>query len=146
MYRREFLATAAAAIVLPAAKLSAAAERHLLYIAEPGIRNYVEYGGVGVLVYDIDDGYKFVKRIPTWSVAERAASRRTSRASPPARRPAGSTSAPSDASAASIFATEKMVWERELEGGCDRMAISPDGKIDVRAVAGGTALERRRRA
>ena len=54
MRRREFLATAAAAVVLPVSKMAeAASERHLLYIAEPGIRNYVEYGGVGVLVYDI---------------------------------------------------------------------------------------------
>jgi DNA-binding beta-propeller fold protein YncE len=42
-----------------------ASGRHFLYVAEPGIRNYVEYGGVGVLVYDIDAGYKFVRRIPT---------------------------------------------------------------------------------
>ena len=68
MRRREFLATAAAAIVMPVSKMAAAAERHLLYIAEPGIRNYVDYGGVGVLVYDIGNGYKFVKRIPTWTV------------------------------------------------------------------------------
>ncbi|MBK5293484.1 MAG: hypothetical protein JJE04_17645, partial [Acidobacteriia bacterium] len=43
-------------------------EKHLLYVASPGIRNYEEYGGVGILVYDIDDGYRFVKRIPTWDV------------------------------------------------------------------------------
>src|SRR5690348_17709128 len=41
---------------------------HFLYVAEPGIRNYVEYGGVGVLVYDMDDGYRFVRRIPTFQV------------------------------------------------------------------------------
>src|SRR5207245_9220824 len=45
-----------------------AKEKHLLYVAEPGIRNYIDYGGVGVLVFDIDNGYKFVKRIPTWDV------------------------------------------------------------------------------
>src|SRR3954470_14714721 len=43
--------------------------KHLLYVANPGIRNYVEHGGVGVTIFDIDDGYKFVKRIPTWTVA-----------------------------------------------------------------------------
>src|SRR5260370_4408959 len=46
---------------------AAAKERHLLYAASPGIRNYVEYAGVGVLVFDIDHGDKFVKRIPTWT-------------------------------------------------------------------------------
>jgi hypothetical protein len=89
MRRREFLSATAAVLVLPASRLAsdavavaaaadadgapptaaaAAAERHLLYIAEPGIRNYVSYGGVGVLVYDIGQGYRFVKRIPTWNV------------------------------------------------------------------------------
>ncbi len=38
-------------------------------MAVPGIRNYVEFGGVGLLVFDRDDGYSFVKRIPTWPVA-----------------------------------------------------------------------------
>ena len=45
-----------------------AQEKHFLYVAVPGIRNYVEYGGIGILVFDIDNGYRFVKRIPTWVV------------------------------------------------------------------------------
>src|SRR5262245_21616652 len=49
---------------------AAVEEKHLLYVASPGIRNYVEYGGVGILVYDIAAGHKFVKRIPTWDGAE----------------------------------------------------------------------------
>src|SRR3954451_23511180 len=40
--------------------------QHLLYVASPGTRNYTEYGGVGIIVFDIDNGYKFVRRIPTW--------------------------------------------------------------------------------
>ena len=40
-------------------------DRHLLYVAVPGVRNYTEYGGVGVLVYDVAAGHKFIKRIPT---------------------------------------------------------------------------------
>src|SRR6266853_6558871 len=48
----------------------AAAEQHLLYVASPGTRNYVEYGGVGILVFDADNGYKFVRRIPTWATVE----------------------------------------------------------------------------
>jgi len=35
----------------------------LLYVAAPGIRNYLEHGGHGILVFDINDGHKFVKRI-----------------------------------------------------------------------------------
>jgi hypothetical protein len=36
-----------------------------LYVATPGIRNYLDYGGHGLVVYDIDHGHKFLKRIPT---------------------------------------------------------------------------------
>src|SRR5436190_18291253 len=63
---------ALAALLVPAtsARRPAPAERHLLYVASPGTRNYVEYGGVGILVFDIDNGYKFVRRIPTWTVPE----------------------------------------------------------------------------
>src|SRR6187551_1527217 len=52
------------------ARTPAPKERHLLYVASPGTRNYVEYGGVGLLVFDIDDGYRFVRRIPTWPTAD----------------------------------------------------------------------------
>ena len=38
--------------------------KRLLYVATPGIRNYLEYGGHGLVVLDIDNGHKFVKRIP----------------------------------------------------------------------------------
>src|SRR5437899_12586054 len=57
-------------LVLLAATVASAAEQHLLYVANPGTRNYVEYGGVGITVFDIDNGYKFVRRIPTWAVPE----------------------------------------------------------------------------
>ena len=40
------------------------AESRRLYVAAPGIRNYLEWGGTGVLIYDIDRGHAFVKRIP----------------------------------------------------------------------------------
>src|SRR5829696_5972950 len=55
------------AIVAATTVTRTAAPLRLLYVAEPGIRNYVEYGGIGVLVYDIDAGHKFVKRIPTFA-------------------------------------------------------------------------------
>src|SRR5215216_309188 len=42
--------------------------RRLLYVATPGIRDYLEYGGHGVLVFDIDAGYQFVKRIASAGV------------------------------------------------------------------------------
>src|SRR5262249_47415587 len=60
---------AALLILLTGAPLRAAepqkGEKHYLYVVPPGIRNLLEFGGAGVLVFDIDDGYKFVKRIDT---------------------------------------------------------------------------------
>jgi hypothetical protein len=43
----------------------AGGEQHLLSAAVPGIRNYPEYGGVGLLVFDMDHGHRCIKRIPT---------------------------------------------------------------------------------
>ncbi len=45
--------------------------RRYLYVATPGIRNYLEYGGHGLLVFDIDDGHKFVQRIAFDGLDER---------------------------------------------------------------------------
>src|SRR5262249_31463050 len=45
-------------------------EKHLLCVPWPGIRNSVESGGVGFLVYGVAAGHKFVKRIPTWDARE----------------------------------------------------------------------------
>src|SRR5690242_19631666 len=94
-------------------------ERRLLYVASPGIRNYVEYGGVGVLVFDIANGHRFVKRIPTFpdvlgkepeNVKGIVASARTGRLY---------VSTPQRLGAFDLV-TERMVWSRTYEGGCDR--------------------------
>ena len=52
-------------LIVTAASLACAADQHLLYVANPGTRNYTEYGGVGISVFDIDHGHKLVKRIAT---------------------------------------------------------------------------------
>ena len=105
-----------------------AAERHYLYVAEPGIRNYVEYGGVGVLVYDMDRGYTFVRRIPSQAV-------------PQGQQPENVKGVAASARTGRLYvttllrvmafdlATDRKVWDRVPAGGADRLAISPDGKI-----------------
>src|SRR6201993_2540527 len=40
-------------------------EKRYLYVAAPGIRDYLEFGGAGILVFDMDRDYAFVKRIET---------------------------------------------------------------------------------
>src|SRR5207244_7071454 len=65
---RRILATLVLLALAPIARPGDAAETpdgRRLYVAVPGIRNYLEYGGHGLLVFDIDHGHKFVKRIPT---------------------------------------------------------------------------------
>jgi DNA-binding beta-propeller fold protein YncE len=107
--------------------LPSAAEQHLLYVASPGTRNYVEYGGVGILVFDIDNGYKFVRRIPTWEV-------------PQGKEPENVKGIAASAKTGRVYVTSlnrmiaidavtgKRIWDKTYEGGCDRLAISPDGK------------------
>ena len=41
-------------LAVTAVRSLAAAEQHLLYVASPGTRNYTEYGGVGILIFEID--------------------------------------------------------------------------------------------
>src|SRR6266852_3895717 len=50
--------------------LAGSEEQHLLYVAVPGVRNYVEHGGVGILVYDVTGGHRFMRRIPAFDVRD----------------------------------------------------------------------------
>ena len=116
----------AAASVRPATR--GAAEHHFLYVAEPGIRNYVEYGGVGVLVYDIDAGYKFVRRIASQQV-------------PAGQEPENVKGIAASAATGRLYVTtirrlmafdlttDAKLWDKEMPGGADRLAVSPDGRL-----------------
>jgi DNA-binding beta-propeller fold protein YncE len=110
---------------VPAQKKNAA--KHYLYVATPGIRDYLGYGGHGILVFDIDNNHRFVKRIQTKGFH-------------PDKTPSNVKGVAVSIPYNSIYittleslqridlATEKLVWEKSFEGGCDRMSISPDGK------------------
>lgn len=99
-----------------------------LYVACPGIRNYLEFGGHGLLVFDIDRGHKFVKRIPTAGFDDKGVPLNVKgiAASAATRRVHVSTTKTLQSF---DLVTEKLLWERSYDGGCDRMAISPDGKL-----------------
>jgi hypothetical protein len=101
--------------------------RRLLYVATPGVRDYLEYGGHGVLVFDIDQDHRFVRRIATRGVDETGkplnvkgicASAATSRLHVSTTRQLMCLSLEND----------ELLWETTYEAGCDRMAITPDGK------------------
>jgi DNA-binding beta-propeller fold protein YncE len=120
------LSALAAAGAPPA--LVARATEHVLYVATPGIRNYVEYGGIGIVVYDMDNGHRFVKRMPTFDVPAGeqpenvkgiAASAQTGRVYVSTHKRLG----------AFDLTTGRRIWVRDYEGGADRLALSPDGRI-----------------
>src|SRR3954467_3050543 len=117
--------------VLPCASLAGetqAGERRLLYVAEPGIRNYLEYGGHGVLVYDIDHGHQLLRRIKASGLDEKNQPLNIKGicASAVTKRLYVSTTR---TLTCFDLGTEKMLWEKAYERGCDRMSISPDGKF-----------------
>src|SRR5688572_21671035 len=109
-----------------AVKHQAAVKRYL-YVAVPGIRDYLGFGGHGILVFDIDNNHRFVKRIATKGLH-------------PDKTPSNVKGIAVSLSLNSIYVstletlqridltTEKVVWEKAYEGGCDRMSVSPDGK------------------
>lgn len=102
-------------------------ESHLLYVATPGIRNDLEWGGHGVLVFDIDHGHKFLRRIPFGGLDEKGVPRNVKGicAHPATKRLFVSTT---HTLSCIDLITEKVLWEKPFEGGCDRMSITPDGK------------------
>lgn len=103
-----------------------AQSKKYLYVAEPGVRNYLEYGGHGILVYDIDNNYKLVKRIKTGSYDAK-------------NHPSNVKGVCVSLATQCIYVStikslmcislqsDQMLWEKEYPNGCDRMAISPDG-------------------
>jgi DNA-binding beta-propeller fold protein YncE len=104
--------------------------QRLLYVASPGVRNYLEWGGHGVLVYDIDDGHRFVKRISldghgtdddgnVLNVKGVCASAATGRLYVSTLKHLICVDLLSDG----------VLWQKSFDLGCDRMSISPDGAV-----------------
>ena len=130
MTNRLFILIASILLLLsPMARAETKAEpRRLLYVATPGVRNYLEYGGHGLLVFDIDDGHRFLKRIPTAGIA-------------PGGKPSNVKGVCASAQTNRLYIstldklqcidllTEKLLWEKSYQGGCDRMSMTPDGKV-----------------
>lgn len=107
--------------------ISARAEQHLLYVATPGIRDDVNSGGVGIAVFDIDHEYKFLRRIPVPAFGDEANARAAKGICASAVTGRIYVSTPRDLSCLDLQ-TEKLIWQKNYDNGCDRMSMSPDGK------------------
>lgn len=114
--------------LLGAAETKRPADGRFLYVAVPGIRNYLEFGGHGVLVFDIDRGHTFVRRIP--------AAGRNSEGKPLNVKGVAASAATGRLYVSTLqfltcfdLRTDQILWEKSYEGGCDRMALSPDGMV-----------------
>jgi hypothetical protein len=117
----------AAFLCAPASAQQSRKTRSLLYVVEPGIRNYLEFGGAGILVFDVENGHKFVKRIQTPASQE--------------KKPVNIKGVCACAATKKLYfttltklycvdlVTEKTLWEKALPDGCDRLSITPDGKV-----------------
>lgn len=103
------------------------ATKRYLYVAVPGVRNYLGFGGHGLLVFDIDNNHQFVKRIPLQGFSEDG-------------KPSNVKGIAVSLETNSVYVstlealqridltTDKIIWEKSYEGGCDRMSMSKDGK------------------
>ena len=108
-------------------KPATAETKRYLYVAVPGIRDYLGYGGHGILVFDIDNDHRFVKRIATKGFHPDGS---------PSNVKGIAVSVPLNSLYVSTIeslqridlTTDTIIWEKTFQGGCDRMAISPDGK------------------
>lgn len=101
--------------------------RRYLYVVTPGIRDYLEFGGAGILVFDIDHEFRFVKRISTPASQE--------------AKPDNIKGVCADAASGRLYfttrskfyavdlMTEKTLWETTPPNGTDRMSITPNGKL-----------------
>jgi hypothetical protein len=99
-----------------------------LYVACPGIRNYLEYGGHGLLVFDIDRGHQFVQRISTQGLGGDGKPLNVKGLCAHAATGRIYISTLTTLQALDIH-SETVLWERAYEGGCDRMSITPDGRL-----------------
>ena len=118
------VAMAGAACAAPS--IRASEPQTLLYVALPGIRNYLDLGGAGIAVFSVSENYRFVRRIATpASQLEKPENVKGIAACPATGRLYFTT-------LSRLYcldlATEQTIWQQAPEGGCDRLAITPDGQ------------------
>ncbi len=97
--------------------------KRYLYLSMPDGAQKEGRSGNGILIFDIDDGHKFVRRIPIPIFEEGlrgfTGNLKTHRVY---------YSSTNRRLGAFDLETEKVVWEKTYDGGCDRSSITMDGK------------------
>jgi DNA-binding beta-propeller fold protein YncE len=131
--------------VILSSRTQAQPRQRFLYAALPGVGggNNMKYGGAGILVFDIDRGHRFVRRVALQGAPPAAdASGR-----PPAQEAIKGIAAHAGTArlyvstsrrvAAYDLLTDKLVWEQRYDDrGTDRIALSPDGRTLYAPVLG----------
>jgi DNA-binding beta-propeller fold protein YncE len=106
-------------------------KQRFLYAAVPGVGggNNLKYGGAGILVFDIDHGHKFVKRIPLQGAPPENGRQEAIKGIAAHAGSARLYVSTSRRVAAYDLTTDKLVWEQSYDArGTDRIALSPDGR------------------
>jgi len=103
-------------------------EQHYLYVALPGSDDQDPDRSVRILVFDIANAHRFVRRIPLWRAA-RGNDAETVRGVAASARTGRLYISTTRRLAAIDLKTDKIVWEKSYESHCcDRLAVSPDGQ------------------
>ena len=114
----------ATALLIPGSAFGQSGTKRYLYLSMPdGAQKEGRSEPPGILVFDIDNGHKFVRRIdiPIFYEGLRgfAGNLKTHRVY---------YSSTNRRLGAFDLETEKVVWEKTYDAGCDRSAITMDGK------------------
>ncbi len=97
-------------------------EKHFLYVSSPDGAQEEGHSGTGILVFDIEAGHKFVRRIevPMFKEGIRGFTAN-------AKKHCAYYSTTNAGLGCIDLDTERILWEQHLPLGCDRTCITPDG-------------------
>jgi hypothetical protein len=102
----------------------------LLYVGSPGVQDIAKWGGHGVLVFDIDHDHRFVKRISLDGYGTDDKGKVLNIKGVCASAVTGRFYVSTLRHLICIdLLTDAVLWQKTFDLGCDRMAISPDGKV-----------------
>lgn len=107
-----------------APKVAPGQTQRYLYMSTPdAAQGIYKEGPPGILVFDIDDGHKFVRRIPVPEFKEGLRG-----FTPNLKTHSAFFSLTSRRVGSFDLESEKMIWDKVFEAGADRSSVTPDGK------------------